>query len=50
MTTHDFTTLERYANQVVLMDRTVLAKGSPTEVLSSEAFQETFHCKGGGVK
>ena len=50
MTTHDFTTLERYANQVVLMDRTVLAKGTPAEVLACEAFQETFHRKGGGVK
>ncbi|MBE6924828.1 MAG: metal ABC transporter ATP-binding protein [Ruminococcaceae bacterium] len=48
--THDFAMLERYADQVVLMDRTILAKGTPAEVLSSAAFQETFHRKGGAVR
>lgn len=47
MTTHDFSTLRRYADQVVLMDRTVLVKGTPDEVLSSPCFQDTFHRKGG---
>ncbi len=47
MTTHDFATLERYADQVVLIDRTVLSQGTPSQVLSSEAFAQTFHRKGG---
>ncbi len=47
MTTHDFSTLDRYADQVVLIDRTVLTKGTPAQVLASKEFQETFHRKGG---
>ena len=47
MTTHDFTTLGRYADQVVLMDRTVLTKGTPAQVLSSQEFRDVFHRKGG---
>ena len=47
MTTHDFATLERYADQVVLIDHTILAQGSPAQVLNSEAFAQTFHRKGG---
>ena len=47
MTTHDFTTLEKYADQVVLMDKTVLAQGKPKDVLASEAFHRAFHTGGG---
>ena len=47
MTTHDFSTLHRYADQVVLIDHTVLEKGTPAEVLRSQSFQDTFHRKGG---
>ena len=47
MTTHDFSMLERYADQVVLIDHTVLAQGTPQEVLTSEPFARTFHRKGG---
>ena len=47
MTTHDFTMLERYADQVVLIDHAVLRKGSPETVLNSEAFRTAFHLKGG---
>ena len=47
MTTHDFTTLGRYADQVVLMDHTVLTKGTPAEVLASQEFCDVFHRKGG---
>lgn len=46
MTTHDFTMLPQYADQVVLMDRTILCQGSAVEVLSSEAFRNVFHRKG----
>ena len=47
MTTHDFSMLRRYADQVVLIDHTVLIQGSPDTVLDSEAFSRTFHMKGG---
>lgn len=47
MTTHDFSLLERYADQVVLLDSRVLAAGKPADVLNSPAFQEAFHLKGG---
>ena len=47
MTTHDFSTLSRYADQVVLIDHAVVAKGTPEEVLASEAFSRIFRMKGG---
>ena len=49
MTTHDFGLLEHYADQVVLIDREILCQGSAKEVLSSKAFECTFHTKGGIV-
>ena len=47
MTTHDFSMLDRYADQVVLIDHAVLIKGTPDTVLNSEAFRTAFHLKGG---
>ena len=47
MTTHDFSTLTRYADQVVLIDHAVLCKGRPETVLNSEEFRTAFHLKGG---
>ena len=47
MTTHDFSTLPRYADQVVLIDHAVLCKGRPETVLNSEEFKTAFHLKGG---
>ena len=47
MTTHDFTMLERYADQVVLIDHAVLIKDSPETVLNSPEFHRAFHLKGG---
>ena len=47
MTTHDFSSLERYANQAILIDRTILAQGDPKSVLESDAFARVFHGKGG---
>ena len=49
MTTHDFITLPRYANKVVLIDHGILCKGTPEEVLASEEFAQVFHRKGGHV-
>ena len=47
MITHDFNTLEKYADQVVLLDRKIIKQGTPKEVLSSDAFMSVFHRKGG---
>ena len=47
MTTHDFSMLPRYADQVFLMDKTILCSGAPREVLNCPAFETAFHMKGG---
>ena len=47
MTTHDFTMLPRYADQVVLIDRGIKVMGSPEKVLNSPEFFAAFHMKGG---
>ncbi len=49
MTTHDFSMLPRYADQVVLIDHGIKALGKPGAVLGSPAFLEAFHMKGGSV-
>lgn len=49
MTTHDFSMLSRYADQVVLIDRSVRIQGKPDVVLSSDAFHQAFHMRGGCV-
>ncbi len=50
MTTHDFSSLPRYADQAVLIDRAVMKQGCPADVLASEEFYRAFHMKGGGEK
>lgn len=47
MTTHDFSILDKYADQVVLIDRTVRSQGTPKDVLNSDSFRQIFH-RGGG--
>ena len=47
MTTHDFATLPRYADQVALIDRGLACQGTPVEVLGSEDFRRVFNRKGG---
>lgn len=49
MTTHDFAMLPRYADQVILIDHSVVCQGTPVEVLGSEAFRNVFHRKGGVI-
>ena len=49
MTTHDFSVLPRYADQVVLIDHAILCQGAPQTVLDSPEFRRTFHLKGGSV-
>ena len=46
MTTHDFTTLSKYADQVVLIDKEILCRGTAQEVLQSPEFDRVFHRKG----
>ena len=50
MTTHDFSMLEDYADRVILLNGTILRKGSALEVLNSEEFINAFHISGGGVQ
>ncbi|MBO5954159.1 MAG: metal ABC transporter ATP-binding protein [Oscillospiraceae bacterium] len=47
MTTHNFDLLPRYADQLILIDRTILNQGDPKTVLASDAFCRVFHSKGG---
>jgi zinc transport system ATP-binding protein len=49
MTTHDFSLLPRYADQVVLIDHHPICQGTPAQVLDSEEFRQVFHRKGGAV-
>lgn len=49
MTTHDFAMLPKYADQVVLIDRSIVCAGSPGEVLSSSDFQAVFNRNGGDL-
>lgn len=46
MTTHDFSTLQTYANQVILIDHKIITQGAPKDVLESEEFKRVFHRKG----
>ena len=43
ITTHDFSTLPRYANQVYLLDKSVLISGCAQDVLNSSEFRKTFY-------
>ena len=50
MTTHDFTTLPRYADQVALMDHRIIPMGAPEEILNSSEFRRVFRMTGGTEK
>ena len=43
MTTHDMDMLDNYADQVALIDRTILTVGTPSDVLNSDSFTKIFH-------
>ena len=47
MTTHDIGILHKYADQVYLIDKTVIKSGTPAEILSSNSFHQVFQKKGG---
>ena len=42
LVSHDLSLVRRYADHVVLLDKEVLAQGSPEEVYASEAFRSVF--------
>ncbi len=42
LVTHDWALVRQYADDVVLLDKTVRADGSPEEVFASDAFSELF--------
>lgn len=39
---HDFEFVRKYADHVILMDRTIIKEGTPAEVLGSEEFHRVF--------
>lgn len=41
--THDFAMLEAFCDKAILLKGTVLANGTPLEVLTSQPFQDVFH-------
>ena len=43
LSSHDFDSVRRYADQAVLLKGTVLDAGTPEQVLSGSAFQSVFH-------
>ena len=49
MTTHDFSMLPRYADQVALIDHGLKIMGTPEKVLQSPEFFQAFHMKGGSL-
>ncbi len=42
LVSHDFEYVKKYADKVIMLDKSVVAKGKPEEVFSSSVFQETF--------
>ena len=47
--THDFSTLRRYADKVILLQQEILTTGTPSQVLRSPEFQAVFHLDLEGV-
>lgn len=44
LVSHDLDLTARYADKVVLLDKTVLKEGTPAQVMESKEFQEVFGC------
>ncbi len=42
LVSHDFDLVRRYADSVILLDKTVLAAGAPEDVFASDAFRQAF--------
>ncbi|MEG2456147.1 MAG: metal ABC transporter ATP-binding protein, partial [Oscillospiraceae bacterium] len=43
LSTHDFATLDQYADEVILLKGEILKTGTPQEVLASDEFRDVFH-------
>lgn len=44
---HDLDYVAKYADKVLLLDKTVLEQGTPKEVFSSDEFHKVFGIEGG---
>jgi len=42
LVSHDFNFVAKYADRVILMDKTIIYEGTPNEVFSSDKFKEYF--------
>ena len=42
LVSHDLDYVERYADSVILLDRTVLAEGPPAKVFAGDEFRRVF--------
>ena len=42
LVSHDFEYVKRYADKVILLDGTIIAKGKPEEVFASKEFMDRF--------
>lgn len=42
LVSHDFALVQKYATKAVLIDKEIMAQGTPTEVMASDAFLKTF--------
>ena len=47
LVSHDLSVVERYADNVVLMQGTVVKQGSPAVVFDSPEFEQVFYARGG---
>ena len=42
LVSHDLEFVEKYADYVILLDKTIIREGTPDKVLSSREFKEVF--------
>lgn len=42
LVSHDFDYVKKYADKVIMLDKSIVAKGKPEEVFASKVFKETF--------
>ena len=42
LVSHDLEFVEKYADYVILLDRSIIKEGTPKEVLQSQEFKEIF--------
>lgn len=42
LVSHDFDYVKKYADKVIMLDKSVVAKGKPEEVFASQIFKDTF--------